>query len=294
MRLPPKCHVKHGAIYYVHRNKWTRLCDADAPLSDLYAALAEATRPPPPQTINGLLDEYIRHALPEKRRTTQKSYEARIPRLRKHFGHMAVGDLTPMFCAMFLEGRKGQGRNVSGNRELAILSAAYNYGMRQGWVAFNPCRGVARNTERPRRRFVRDDEWQEALTRAPIRFRLLLEFAELTGLRQGDIRRLTWDQVGADGIEVAESKTGKRVMVGWSDDLAWLVYRAAMLTAGERLVFLNKWKRPWAVWGIQSAMRRLGVDWTFHDIRARAESVHPSGLGLLSRYKRARAITPVR
>ncbi len=293
LRLPPKCHLKHGAVYYVHQNKWTRLCDADASLSELYTALAEATKPPAPDSIDGLLDAYIAQALPEKRKTTQKSYEARIPRLRKHFGHMAIPDLTPMHCAMFLEGRRGQKRGVSGNRELAILSAAYNFGMRQGWAQFNPCRGVARNTERPRRRFIRDGEWREALSRSPIRFRLVLQFAELTGLRQGDIRRLTWDQITPEGIEVEESKTGKRLLIGWSDDLAWIVYTAAMLKH-DRRVFLNKWGRPWDVWGIQSAMRRLDVDWTFHDIRARAESLHPSGLGLLSRYKRAKVVSPVR
>jgi hypothetical protein len=41
-------------------------------------------------------------------------------------------------------------------------------------------------------------------------------------------------------------------------------------------------------------MRRLQVDWNFHDIRAKAESDHATGMGLLSRYKRARRITPTR
>ena len=38
-------------------------------------------------------------------------------------------------------------------------------------------------------------------------------------------------------------------------------------------------------------MRRLKVEWTFHDLRAKAESDSETGLGLLTRYKRARRVT---
>ncbi len=291
MKLPPKCHVSHGAVYYVHRNKWTRLCDADASLPELYRALAEATKPPPPRTINGLLDAYIEKWLPLRKPSTQKSYLVRIPRLRKHFGHMAIEDLEPQHVAMFLEGRRKMGNGPGGNREQAVLSAAFDFGMRQGWCKGNPCRGVRRNTEKPRRRFIRDAEWAEALTRASPRFRLFLRFLELTGLRQGDARTLTWEQVTADGIEIAESKTGKTLLIEWSDELQALLWEAP---GGGPSVFLNEWGRPWEVWGLQSAMRRLNVDWTLHDVRARAESIHRTGLGLLTRYKRARRISPTR
>ena len=30
MKLPPKVHKKGKSLYYVHKNKWTRLCDATA------------------------------------------------------------------------------------------------------------------------------------------------------------------------------------------------------------------------------------------------------------------------
>lgn len=292
MKLPPKCHVSHGAIFYVHRNKWTRLCDADASISEVYKALSEATRPPPPRTIDGLLDGYIERGLPQKKPTTQKSYLARLPRLRKHFGKMAIEDLESMHVAMFLEGRRNQGHGPGGNRESAVLAAAFDFGMRQGWCKVNPCRGVRRNTEKPRRRFIRDREWAEALQRAHPPFALLLMAAELTGLRQGDLRALTWDQVTPDGLEIEESKTGKRLVIEWSTELAYIFGWARWLMPWRGIVFRDAWGQPWGVWGIQSAMRRLGVDWTFHDLRARAESLHPHGMGLLARYKRARRIVP--
>jgi hypothetical protein len=41
-------------------------------------------------------------------------------------------------------------------------------------------------------------------------------------------------------------------------------------------------------------MGRLQVEWTFHDLRAKAESDHRKGLGLLARYKRAKQLEPTR
>lgn len=35
-------------------------------------------------------------------------------------------------------------------------------------------------------------------------------------------------------------------------------------------------------------MRRLDVSWTFHDLRAKADSDHETGLGLMRRHNRAR------
>jgi hypothetical protein len=50
---------------------------------------------------------------------------------------------------------------------------------------------------------------------------------------------------------------------------------------------------------VQSQVRRvrerLGKhNWTLHDIRAKAESDHSEGLGLLPLYRRVHRITPVR
>ena len=293
MKLPPKVHRKHGALYYVHRNRWHRLCDADASQADLYRALALATRPPAPDTIDRLLDCYIADWLPQRRPSTIRSYEGRIPRLRRVFGHMAIADVEPTHVSQFIEKRREGGAAVSGNREMAVLSAAFDFAMRKGWAKFNPCRGVRRNTEKPRKRFVDDQEFAAALAKSHPRFRAFLRFAELTGLRQSDIRALTWDQITAAGIEIRESKTGKRLTIEWSDELVGLIAEAFTWEKGPH-VLVNAWGRSWEVWGLQSAMRRLQVDWTLHDIRARAESIHPVGLGLLTRYKRARRISPVR
>ena len=122
----------------------------------------------------------------------------------------------------------------------------------------------------------------------------MLELAYLTGLRQGDLIRLTHLQIREDGIHVTESKRGRRIRVQWSAPLRVVVQRATARAGICPRLLTNSRGEPWTSSGFQTAFQRLGVPWTFHDLRAKAESDHETGLGLLSRYQRARILTPVR
>jgi integrase len=167
------------------------------------------------------------------------------------------------------------------------------WGMRKGYVVSNPCRGVRRNTERPRTRYVADYELAGALSRAKPYLRRIMQAAYLTGLRQGDLIAMRKEQVTDEGIMVAESKRGKRVVIAWSDELRAVIDEAKAASKCER-VFANYYGREWTSSGVQTAFQKLAAGFTFHDLRGKAESDHKVGLGLLSRYKRARRLTPVR
>jgi integrase len=119
----------------------------------------------------------------------------------------------------------------------------------------------------------------------------------LTGLRQGDIRTMKRTQITPHGIRVEQGKTGKVVIVAMSESLRYFVIRAQTRSPQSPYVFTNSQGDPWTYWAIQSQVRRLkavvGHDWTLHDVRAKAESDHSEGLGLLPLYKRARRVKPV-
>jgi len=294
MKRPPKVHEKDGSWYYVHRNKWNRLCRVSEGEAALYQALAEQKKPEIPRTVNALLDAYMAEKIPELALSTRPDYE-RIIRtyLRKAFGTLALVDVKTSQVGAYLENRRKHGHGSSGNKEMAVLSSAFDFGLRQMWVEWNPCRGVRRNTERPRRRYVSDVEYENALETASDAFSDVLRFAYLTGLRQGDIRRLRRYQVSKNGISLDEGKTGAGIDGKWSDELRKVV-RRAMSRSDSEYVFTDTKGSPWGKWGIQSAMRRLKADWNFHDLRAKAESDHPEGLGLLTRYDRRKVVRPVR
>jgi len=268
----------------------TRIDEGEAALLD---ALATRLRPSA-ATVADLLYTYLAKGMTDLRAATAADYQKRAKPVLRVFGHMAPESLTQSHAAQYLELRRQAGHGASGNRELAVLSSAYNYGQRHGLVEFNPCRGVRRNTERPRSRYIRDDEFRAAFDRSGDAFQDLLAVALLTGLRQGDLRRLRRSQVMHEGLLVEESKTGKRRLIEWSDALRFFVTRAMSRAPDSDNVLTNARGQPWGPWAIQSAMRRLAVDWTFHDIRAKAESDHAQGLGLMPLYRRAKRHKPVR
>lgn len=301
MRLPPKVHEKNGRYYYVHKNKWTGLTRTDEGISALYLALHGITADAP-ATLGQLMDHYLARGMDELAAATRVSYRGMIDgRLRHAFGHMRIDSLKPAHVAQYLETRKQEGHPARGNRERAVLSSIHEFGMRQGWVEANPCRGVKRNTERPRRRYVTDDEFLDAFNRSPEPFQDLLALAYLTGARQGDIRR--WGLAVASGgvIAYTESKTGKKREVAVSERVGYFVERARRRAraAGGDFLLVNKWGKPWTEWAIHSQLRRLGVGWRFHDLRAKAatDSEH-NVLGhrsdMLRVYRRQDRVKPVR
>jgi len=169
--------------------------------------------------------------------------------------------------------------------------------MRRGDCEYNPCRGVRRNKQKPRTRYVRDDEFLKVFEAASEPFQDFLAALYLTGFRQQDLRSLRRDQLTPNGIRIEESKTGKLRIVSWSESLRFFIMRACT-RVDSSYVFTNSHGEQWREWAIQSVVRRLkaeiGHDWTLHDIRAKAESDHSEGLGLLPLYKRAIRVKPVR
>jgi integrase len=314
-KTPKGVYQKNGRYYRVVKNKWIALSRVDEGLTALRRALRDTPSSRPPATVAELLAAYLPQA--EITATTRREYE-RIAdtRLAHHFGAMPITAVTAAHVAMYLEKRKRDGHPHMGNRERAVLSAAYEFALRHGWAQGNPCRGVRRNTERPRRRYVSDGEFLEAFEAAPEPLQDALALALLTGLRQGDLRALRRDSVTDEGLRVTESKTGKRKVIQWSDSLRFFVRRAlaraetiATRPADPRkhrqarqvsaYLLTNKFGEAWTLAGLQTAFKRLGVDWHFHDLRAKAASdaehnILGHGAGMLGVYVRHQKVKALR
>lgn len=318
--IPKNIATKHGRYYRVVRvdgkKVWIGLTRVDEGLLALRKALLELNQQTGrPTTVNDLLMAFLPAA--DLAPATRREYERiALTRLAHHFGAMSIAAVTPRHVAMFLEKRKRDGRNHMGNRERAVLSAAFEFALRNGWAEFNPCRGVRRNRETPRRRYVTDAEFLEAFERAPEPLQDIMALGLLTGLRQADLRNLRREDLTGEGIRVVQSKTGKRTLVQWSDPVRFFVRRAlerqqalADRPADARLhrrarsisdhVLTNRFGAPWTMAGLQSAFKRLQVDWHFHDLRAKAASdashnILGHGAGMLGVYVRAQTVAALR
>ena len=302
MRLPPRVHQRHGSYYYVvetqGKQKWTKLCRVKDGEAVLYKQLGRFLRPAG-RTLGDLFDTFLAFGMGDLAPRTQKDYIHYIEHLRPVWADMSPLDVTSSDVAQYLENCKEKGKSVTGNRHMSCMSSVFNFAMRKGWCESNPCRGVRRNKEVNRTRYVRHDELARAYRAAPPAFQDFLGLAYLTGLRQGDLRRLRRSQCLPTGLRIEESKTGKVKLVQWSEGLRFYVLRAQSRAPHSDFILTNSRGEPWTEFAVQSAMRRLrevvgGEPWNLHDLRAKAESDHEEGLGLLPLYKRVQRVRPVR
>ena len=293
--LPKNVRVIDGRYYYRKREDGGRvqlpLTRVSQGESALYAELAKITTPQA-RTISGLLDAYLTSGMDDLAAKTRKAYTSHIKTLRLAFGEMRPQDVTPGHIAQYLETRKRMGKAVSGNRERAVLSSVYNYALRLGLLDSTPfTASIRRNKETPRTRYIRDDEFDEFLQKVNSDFRYFLEFAYLTGLRSGEIRELRREQIRGAKLILEESKTGKQVIIEITTELRSVIDRAA---TDSPWLLTNTKGQQWTEAAIQNYLRRYKPGFTLHDIRAKAESDHQDGLGLLPRYRRQRRIKPVK
>jgi len=283
MSLPKSVHLKNGRYYSVRqidkKTVWIPLTRESEGRAAMMAALAELNQPDdlrPPKTISDLLDRFIHEGMTHLSPVSQRAYRRAIEaRIRYAFGEIEVGALTPGDVARYVSQRsRREGHSVSANRERSVLMAAYQYALSEGWAEFNPLHQSPRASEKPRDRYVTSAELRSAMKRSNRSMRELLWGAYLLGARQGDLIALKWSDLSDDALRFAEGKTGKRRIIKRSRALDKLLARARKRSKCDH-IFTNRFGRPWGTWAVQSAMRRLEVDWHFHDIRAKAATDAP-------------------
>jgi integrase len=277
MPIAPGVTEKHGRYYVVRNNKWhplTRVDQGEVALLEAYYELTKAD----PHNMAGVLLAFVKNGMTKLRPPTQKDYRRIvITRLIPFCGHMPRNSLKPTHVAQYLDQRETEGAAVAGNRERACLSSACNYGMRKGYLDFNPCHGVRRNRETPSKVYVSDAALTAAIDRAPLCMQDLLAVAYLTGIRQTDLRFMTPSAVHGDRLRFIESKTGKPADYEITKTLRFFIDRALNRARSLRsgVLFNSPRGLPWSEWGLQSAMRRLKPGFQFRQLRPKAQTDAP-------------------
>jgi integrase len=163
------------------------------PLADL-----EADRAAP--TVAELVNRFEAEHLPRKRSRTAEEYR-RLLRLhvRPLLGALKVADVS--FADVDRLHRKitSSGSPFAANRAVAVLSKMFSLAVRWGMRETNPCKGIERNTEHHRRRYLSGDELARLTTalaahsdkQAANIIRLLL----LTGCRRGEGLSMRWTDI---------------------------------------------------------------------------------------------------
>ncbi len=204
---------------------------------------------------------------------------------------------------------------ISANRAMKLLSAAYGWGAKNGYVpeGMNPARGVDLNTEIGRERFLTTEEMQrlgDAMIEAETvgfevnagdakhspkgqRIKMhpsvtgAIRLLMLTGCRLREILNLRWEETNLERgfLFLPDSKTGRKTVVLSApaiEILKSLPRVGVYVIAGESAGLENEkpradLKRPWAAITKRASLPGLRI----HDLRHSFASVGAwSGLGL--------------
>jgi integrase len=151
-----------------------------------------------------------------------------------------------------------------------------------GKLANNPCEGIKRLYSGDRSEII----WTEADiaqlkggspgSPCPEQVSHAVDLAAHTGLRLGDLLRLSWSHVGEDAIIIPSSKSSGRreALIPLYDDLRDVLAR---IPRHSTTILTNHHRRPWKPNGFGTAFNRAKIgarmnerDLHFHDLRGTA------------------------
>lgn len=304
--LPSRWRFSHGAYYYQVPPGQTALWDGKQTfrlgtrLPEAYKVWAERIGSiENANTIGELLDRYVIEVLPNKGITTQAHNKVAIRPLRAVFADVALLDLKPRHIYQYIDKRTAK---TSAKREIEVLSHAFTKAVEWGYIDRHPFKGEVRLAgEQARRRYVEDWEIIECLALIPRRktgsvlaVQAYIRLKLLTGMRRGDLLRLTDANLQEDGIHITPNKTatttGKRLIIGWSEEVreAVKLANAARPVKLSRFLFCNRmgkcyfnettgraggWDSMWRGFSLRVLEETKVIEkFTEHDLRAKCAS----------------------
>ena len=203
--------------------------------------------------------------------TTRHHEAARLKILCEQFGALPLSAVTASAIKTWLAKREAQGLSVAScNRYLSNLKSIYNAAVTYEYCRMNPAAAVTTQKEPVKTRDVLDDdEFERLLTELPEYARRIVVAAAETGMRAGEIRRLTWADVdlGARELRVLQAKNKEFRIVPLTQALQALMeeMRTEVTPHPTAPVFgsMNIKK------GLAAALKRAGIDKhvTLHSFR---------------------------
>lgn len=200
----------------------------------------------------------------------------------KPFGEAMIKNITSGVMRKYLDARARGNSPSAGNREFATISAAWNWSLERDMISEqNPCANVKRNTERPRRRYVTEQEYTSAYdlaSRYPY-LQPMMELAYLCRMRRMEIINAKKTQILPEGFDTLRVKGSKDAITLWSDRLRKAVdYDTGKITSiyiihdrkGQRITD-SAAKSAWT--RLKRMMKQAGIEpFNFHDLKARGVS----------------------
>jgi len=230
------------------------------------------------KTLGEIFERYRDEITPNK-----KSWRTEHNRLNKFMRHslaiVPLLDIKQTYFYEWIEDALKTLKSSSVNRDLNLLSSVFEQGKRWNWTDTNPIRGIKRpKNPQPRDRRISDEEIKRILDallfdgetvteqrhEIAIAFLLALE----TAMRQGEIWKLTWDDVylNKSFVRLNETKNGTKRDVALSTEAVRLLN---LLNSDTAKVFTSNQKSSATIF--RCCLKLAGIKaLTFHDTRHEA------------------------
>lgn len=276
--LPPRVYFKHGKYRYRDKQgKWSTLGPT---LDDVYKSYYELSKNTnfKPTLMSEICSIYRTSLLGTKSASTQRNQLRYLLQIEQQLGEVRVITIRPSDIYQFLIAFK----SVTSNRILSLLSSLFSLSIKMGIIDSNPCREVVRNKETPRNVDILPETLVKFHIIFPKHLQLVSELALLTAQRVGDLLKIKLEDLTEQGIHFVASKTGKKLIVSWTDSLRLCVEQIKYLQkTNNSLYLINNTKGfPYTTGGFRTmwckyrnkALRQgiLTESFTFHDLRAAA------------------------
>lgn len=219
--LPECVYYHHGAYWLVKRGVWTRL---GKQLPKEYERKAGRPR----TTLSDLIDAALATVKPNVSKSTWGNYSTAAEKLKAAFSEFNPQQITTADVWEFRDAYAST-PNMT-NRCLTVLTEVMNYAVRRRIVQTNPVFGVDKHDEKARDRLISSEEYAAIRASAGPRLQCIMDLLYLTGQRVNDVLKIRRDALTEEGIFFRQQKTGKKVLVRWTPELAEAVDRAKALT----------------------------------------------------------------
>jgi integrase len=277
--LPRGVTLERGTYFY--RGADRKRVNLGRDFADAMGRYGELFREAPLTTFGALLDRYLQLVLPRKAAATRASQVPQAATIRAVFGHVAPKTIKPTDVYAFRDLLTARSGAVQANQHLALFKHICTKAIEWGALTTSPARDVRKNPVKARTRYVTDAEVTAVHALASPMLRCAIDLAFLTGLRRGDLLRLTRAHCQDDGMHVATSKTGRALIIAWSPELRAVVETAKRIKPHFRQhILATRSGKPFSSSGFSTAWQRLmvaakkaGIErFHFHDLRSKSAS----------------------
>jgi len=211
--------------------------------------------------------------------STKKQWARWLDQIGKHFGELSVAQFgrTERIRPVILKWRSAYAdKPRTADYAMQVLSRVLSYAVDPlGVLPSNPCEGIRRLYSGSRASIIwTDADIAQIKEVCSPEIAFVVDLAAHTGLRLGDLLRLSWSHVGEDAIIITTGKSShkREAIIPIYDELRTVLDR---IPRRSPVVLTNSRGRPWAGFNASFAKAKQkawpqGKDLHFHDLRGTA------------------------